>query len=289
MISATGLWTANPASTFLTSPDDQHNRLAAKTVRTFLGQRIDCAQCHDHPYSHWKQQEFEGLTAFYCQVQTNLLTGTQDHTTDADGRPLELTITDRKTLEPRVVSEEVPFHPEWLPERGTRRERLAVWVTHPENRRFERAIANRVWGLMFGRPLHEPVDDLPDPGDAANDVLDLLGQDFREHGCNLRRLIQVITASRPFHLESVWEGESSSAPPVGEETPHERRPEAEWAHCPNKCSVRCCKLRRCRRPSRIPTCCRACSADCTKLNSSQVMGTGARTNCRTLAARFHNG
>jgi hypothetical protein len=232
MMTAEGMWTANPATTFLTSPDNQEDRLAAKTVRTFLGQRIDCAQCHDHPYSHWKQQEFEGLTAFYCQVQTNPLTGTQDHTRDRDGRPLELTITDRKTREPRVVSAGVPFHPEWLPERGTRRERLAAWVTHPANRRFERAIANWVWGLMFGRALHEPVDDLPDPGDAAGDVLDLLGHDFREHGCDLRRLIQVIAASRPFRLESVWENEPAGALSPGEEVAKLKQSEADWALFP---------------------------------------------------------
>jgi hypothetical protein len=232
MMTATGMWTANPATTFLTSPDNQDDRLAAKTVRTFLGQRIDCAQCHDHPYSHWKQREFEGLTAFYCQVQTNLLTGTQDHTIDGDGQPLELAIVDRKTRESRVVPVAVPFNPEWLPEQGTRRERLAAWVTHPENRRFERAIANRVWGLMFGRALHEPVDDLPDPGDAMSDVLDFLGQDFREHGCNLRRLIQVISASRPFHLESVWDRECSNPAPVVDEPLDSKRSEGEWAHFP---------------------------------------------------------
>ena len=54
----------------------------------------------------------------------------------------------------------IAFHPEWLPPTGTRRERFAHWVTHPENRRFERAIANRVWALMFGRAYIDPVDDL---------------------------------------------------------------------------------------------------------------------------------
>jgi hypothetical protein len=126
----------------------------------------------------------------------------------------------------------VPFHPEWLPERGTRRERLAAWVTHPANRRFERAIANWVWGLMFGRALHEPVDDLPDPGDAAGDVLDLLGHDFREHGCDLRRLIQVIAASRPFRLESVWENEPAGALSPGEEVAKLKQSEADWALFP---------------------------------------------------------
>src|SRR5690606_33898305 len=77
----------------------------------------------------------------------------------------EYIVEDRETLESRIVDPAVPFHPEWAGTEGSRRERLARWVTHPENVRFERAIANRVWGLMFGRPFltDRPVDDLPSP------------------------------------------------------------------------------------------------------------------------------
>lgn len=84
-------------------------------------------------------------------------------------------------------------------------ENLAAWITHAENKRFERAIANRVWGLMFGRPFlsDRPVDDLPDPDVAGEpDALDILGSDFREHDCDLRRLIQVIATSQAFRLDS---------------------------------------------------------------------------------------
>ncbi|MGD9857062.1 MAG: DUF1553 domain-containing protein, partial [Planctomycetaceae bacterium] len=121
----------------------------------------------------------------------------------------DYSVEDLETLEPRPVEPSVPFHPEWLGAAGTRREQLAAWVTHPENRRFERAIANRVWGLLCGRPYlaDRPVDDLPDPerDEFANEtrLLDTLGRDFREHDCDLRRLIQVITATRVFRLDSI--------------------------------------------------------------------------------------
>jgi hypothetical protein len=94
-----------------------------------------------------------------------------------------------------------------VPSEG-RREQLAGWITHPENRRFERATANRVWGLLFGKPYVSPVDSVPDPGEpdpnetGAPDLLDILGADFRAHGCDLKRVILVIAASRPFHLDS---------------------------------------------------------------------------------------
>ncbi|HAP07248.1 MAG TPA: hypothetical protein DCR20_05450, partial [Planctomycetaceae bacterium] len=103
----------------------------------------------------------------------------------------------------RVVDPNVPFHAEWLPNQGSLRSRLAAWVTHPENRRFERAIANRIWGLMAGRPLDEPVDDLPHPAEQGEpDVLDLLGTEFRTRGERLSVLIRLIALSQPFQLSS---------------------------------------------------------------------------------------
>ena len=219
MISQTGLATGTPAVNFMTAAinegDIDENKLTSKTVRAFLGQRIDCAQCHDHPFERWKQHEFEGLAAFYGQVQHSIA-GIEDKTVK-DGKPVEYEVEDRKTLEKRVVPVAVPFHSEWLPDAGTRRERLAAWITNPENRRFERSIANRVWGLLFGRAYLEPVDDMADPpgepvGDPVGDpvgnkrdLLDLVGEDFRLHNYDLRRLIQVMVASQPFHLASEFE------------------------------------------------------------------------------------
>jgi hypothetical protein len=215
IIAEEGLWTGVPATNFITSAvangDIDENKLAGRAVRAFLGQRIDCAQCHDHPFDKWKQADFEGLAAQFGQVRLSVV-GVEDKAN------VEYTVEDRQTLEKRSVAPSVPFHPEWLPQEGTRRQRLAGWITHPENRRFERAIANRVWGLMFGSPYtrpERPVDDIPDPGTTADsgmgipdtELLDILGRDFREHGCDLRRLIQLVAASRPFRLASTHASE----------------------------------------------------------------------------------
>ncbi|HLQ46041.1 MAG TPA: DUF1549 domain-containing protein, partial [Planctomycetaceae bacterium] len=217
MIAGTGLWTDEPQANFVMAgyTNEQgcnENKLAGRAVRAFLGQRIDCAQCHDHPFDRWKQNEFAGLAAHFGQVKLTVVGVQEDHR-----RKFE--IEDRQTLEKKVVEPAVPFHQEWEPTAGDRRTRLAAWITHPENRRFERAIVNRIWGLLFGRPWIDPVDDLPDPpGEAVAapkadwskhahpakgdgpDLLELLGADFREHGCDLRRLIEVIMASKPFLL-----------------------------------------------------------------------------------------
>ena len=72
VISETGLWTDHPAANYITAAmaDGQldENKLAGRTVRAFLGQRIDCAQCHDHPFAEWKQGQFEGLAALFGQA-----------------------------------------------------------------------------------------------------------------------------------------------------------------------------------------------------------------------------
>jgi|LakMenEpi03Aug12_release.lakeMendotaPanAssembly.Ray.scaffolds.fasta_scaffold34508_2 hypothetical protein len=209
LIAAEGLWTDSPSSNFITvaRQDDETinvNKLAGRSVRTFLGQRIDCAQCHDHPFDpQWKQHHFEGLAAFFCQTAVTV-GGVTDRRTGEDDKAVVYKVVDpgAEEDEARIVPEAVPFHSEWLPSDGGLRHRLADWITHQENRRFERAIANRVWGYMFGKPLHDPVDDLPHPSDGEQDALDLMGQEFRRRGDRLSVLIRIIALSEPFQLSS---------------------------------------------------------------------------------------
>ncbi len=209
LIAAEGLWTDKGATNFITiaRTDDETinvNKLAGRTVRTFLGQRIDCAQCHDHPFDEqWKQDDFEGLTAFFCQAAVTL-GGVTDKKTGENDEPIVYKVVDpgKEQSEARIVPEAVPFHDDWLPLDGGLRHRLAEWVTHKDNRRFERAISNRIWGFMLGKPLHEPVDDLPHPVDGEVDPLDVLGQEFRSRGDRLSVLIRMIALSDVFRLSS---------------------------------------------------------------------------------------
>ncbi len=204
VISSRGVYADHPGSTLvaveLALGDQAAERLAARTSRVFLGQRIDCAQCHDHPFAHWKQSQFEGLAAYFGQVQFRA--GRVQ-----DTQPREFVIEDDRLQEQRTVQPAVPFDSQWVPNAKHLREELAVWVTRPENRRFRRAIANRVWGLMFGRPFISPVDDLPDPGSPDTpDVLDVLAEDLIANGDDLRQLVHVIANTRAFRLASVHEG-----------------------------------------------------------------------------------
>jgi hypothetical protein len=204
LIDGKGIWTDHPATNFLTVTNEPEkglnaDRLGARVARAFLGVRIDCAQCHDHPFQAWKQRDFQGLAAFFGQARMGLTGLYDDPKRDYQAKSRKSSVEQK--IEPRV-----PFHPELLPTEGDRRFRLARWVTDPKNPYFARAISNRVWALMFGRPLVEPVDDLT-AVETPPAVLELLANDFSTSGFNLQRLIQVIAATDAFQLDSAMSPE----------------------------------------------------------------------------------
>jgi hypothetical protein len=193
VIAEDGTWTGDPATNYITSSVVNGKldapRLAGRTMRAIAGQRIECAQCHDDPFRPWTQKQFDGLAAFFTTARLSPMGVVE--------APLER-------------AAEVPYGSAWLPQAGTPRERLAAWLTDPRNDAFPRATANRVWALMYGRPLREPVDDVPGAG--TEPVLDALGQDFVSHAYDLRRLILSAALSRPFGLAAAPRSDWSAFP-----------------------------------------------------------------------------
>jgi hypothetical protein len=183
----------------VTSQQDHENqpdpvRLAGRVTRAFLGLRLDCAQCHNHPFADWKQADFQALSAFFGQTHLGF-TGIHEGTGEYE-------VEDLKTKTTHTVQPRVPFAQDLLPDNGNRRQKLAEWVTSPKNPFFARATVNRVWALMAGRPLVEPVDNL-ESDMLAPPALKLLADDFAAHRFDLRRLIRVIAATEVFRMDSV--------------------------------------------------------------------------------------
>lgn len=200
LMDSSGVWTTRPEVNFVTAtvepkkgPDKA--KLAARVTRAFLGVRIDCVQCHDGKLgSPWKQKDFHQLAAWFAPAEMSL-TGLHD-TPGARYEFRYLRATEASPIPPLV-----PWSPELVPAKGTQRERLAGWVTAPGNRPFARAVVNRVWALVFNRPLVTPVDDIPLHGPFPPG-LEILADDFTAHGCDLQRLIRVIASTRVFQLDS---------------------------------------------------------------------------------------
>jgi hypothetical protein len=230
LISDSGLWNASPAVNFVTVTSKQNMgnqpdeiRLAARTTRAFLGMRIDCLQCHDDKLAKvtimedgkprgGTQQDFHQLAAFFSETRLQL-TGVRDEM----GKKYEYKFLNEDKEE--VVPARVPYGQEIFDGKGNRREQLSRWVTNPKNKPFARATVNRIWALMFGKPLVNPVDDIPLEGPFPP-ALETLADDFIAHGYNLKRLIRIIAASEVYQLDSGAEFET---------TPQH---EAEWAVFP---------------------------------------------------------
>ena len=200
MISARGLNTDTPAVNFIAATYDDAKKkpdpekLTIRVCRAFLGVRIDCAQCHDHFLEPaWKQSDFQSLAAFFGQTQ-QLVT----HVHDGAG---EYHYEDRSHGGTHEITPAVPYSPELLPSEGTRRERLAAWVTDPRNPFFARATVNRVWAMMFGRPLLKRVE-AQTLTESIPPALEILAGDFSAHNHDLRRLILLIASTEVFRLES---------------------------------------------------------------------------------------
>ncbi len=203
LIAAEGLPLDRPAVNFVVSQDVDPVRLAARTTRAFLGVRIDCAQCHDHPFARWKQADFEGLAAFFARTRRDLA-GVRER----GGGELELEVPGEGRT--REVLPAVPLAPELLPDLETapsRRAALAAWVTHPDHPTFARSIVNRLWQWLLGRGLVEPVDELDSTAPRSRRLLDLLAEDLVAHGFDLVRTVEAIVSSRAYRL--------SSRPPPG--------------------------------------------------------------------------
>lgn len=229
LLSDEGVWTGQPAVNFITatvSPGGGNEpdpvRLAGRTARALLGMRIDCLQCHDDKLGTIElgppeeprsgtQADFHGLAAFFGGTRLSLV-GVRDG-------PQTYQVKYPGAAEETPVPPRVPFGREWFDGHGRRRQQLARWVTHPQNRPFARATVNRVWAWLFGRPLVEPVDDIPLHGPWPP-ALELLADDFVQHGYDLKRLIRLIAASAPMLRDS------------RAEFPVEPRHEAAWAVFP---------------------------------------------------------
>ncbi|MDY3552645.1 DUF1549 and DUF1553 domain-containing protein [Gemmata sp. JC717] len=195
---------------FYLAKEAKPENLAAASARVFLGIRLECAQCHDHPFATWTRDQFWGLAAFFSGIRSQ-------------ERGVGFAVPDKEILDrrelivpgsERVVQAMFPdgTEPRWRFKVGAR-QTLAEWVTGGENPYFARAAVNRVWAYLFGVGLVEPVDELTGSPDAVAhhpELLDELAKAFVESGYDLKGLIEAITASRAYQLTS--RGRAAAAP-----------------------------------------------------------------------------
>lgn len=170
----------------------------AKTVsQAFLGIRLDCAQCHHHPFEKWGQEDFYGLAGYFTGIQRKKLTGDREFIFASSHSPARMPVT----------NEAIPTRPlggaPLETANGDPRVQLADWLTARENPWFARLVANRLWKHYLGRGLVEPEDDLRTTNPATNEpLLAYLSSQVVESGYDLKAVMRLVLNSRVYQLSS---------------------------------------------------------------------------------------
>ncbi len=199
LLIATGSALDEPTA-FFTSLELKPEKLAEKTSRVFLGIALDCAQCHDHPFDSWKQSDFWALAAYFAQLKSNAGEGAlnqpMNNVSIFDSGTGEVTLPEKDTViapRPLITGVESSLGT------GSRRQQLAIWITSKQNQMFSRAATNRIWSMLMGRGLIEPVDEMGIKAEASHpQLMDELALFFKASDFDIRQLITAITLSETY-------------------------------------------------------------------------------------------
>jgi hypothetical protein len=207
ILTASGGNYENPPAGFYRLPRSPEDR-AEQVAQVFLGVRIGCARCHNHPGERWTQDDYYGLAAFFAQMkyrdgpffiqkydkEESILVKRDGEV--AHGRT-------GQTMTPKPLGGELPAMADDEPSGLDRREALADWLVTPENPFFARAAVNRIWQHLFGRGIVEPVDDFRASNPPAHpELLDWLARRFAQLSFDRRALLREIVLSRTYQSSS---------------------------------------------------------------------------------------
>jgi hypothetical protein len=196
---------------FYQANEAKPENVGAAVSRLFLGIKLECAQCHDHPFAPYTKEQFWEFAAFFAEL--NVLPNTRpsekpSQEPQADKNRLHIPNTDKQVTAKFFDGAD----PKWAEERPPRRE-LAEWLTRPENPWFARNLANRMWAHFFGIGLLDPVDEPGENNQPSHpQLLDELGKAFAAAKFDNRVLIRAITRSQAYQLTSKLSHPTQSNP-----------------------------------------------------------------------------
>lgn len=183
-------------------------KAAETTAMLFMGVRVACAKCHNHPFDRWTQEDYYGLSAFFARVKTKMVDNKRRDKLDKHEMVGEMIVYldkagevphpfTNKPMAPRLPGGLMP------PIKGNdnRLAPLAAWMTAKENPFFARAMANRVWYHLMGRGIVDPPDDFRESNPASNEpLLAALAKELVDHDFSQKRLIRTILLSRAYQM-----------------------------------------------------------------------------------------
>ena len=197
ILNANGSNFINPATNFYRSGSDTSDHMES-TTQLFMGTRIGCAKCHNHPYERWTQDNYYGLSAFFNRINTKK-TGRKDEVVVWMDREGEV----HHPVSKKVVEPWVPGGEDSLNQKKDRRKAFTQWLTSQNNPFFAKVEVNRIWTHLMGRGIVEPFDDFRDTNPPANkSLLEALAKDFAMNGFDRRRTIRTILLSNTYQASS---------------------------------------------------------------------------------------
>lgn len=199
LLAATGTVAGNPPVAWYKRVKEPKQQLE-DVAQLFLGVRMQCAQCHHHPFERWSQDDYYSFAAFFSQVgRKPTSTRGEDMIFHKRGMAVATNVKTGTNLKPAALGDMMPaIAPDEDP-----RLKLADWMSSPKNPFFAKAVVNRYWKHFFKRGLIEPEDDIRDSNPASNpELLAALEKHFIDSGFDLRELTRVIVSSNAYQLSS---------------------------------------------------------------------------------------
>ena len=184
----------SPAAFYVVHNDAE--KLARSISQAFLGVRIECAQCHHHPFEKWGQHDYFAFAGFFTGVKQKKMGAVAQKIVEGPGQDL----THPRTLQ-IVPTAGLGAAPIVVGQGSTRRVALAEWMTQPDNPFLARMLVNRLWAHYFGRGLADPIDDMRSTNPASNEpLLNMLAERFIADDFDIKKITKLILSSRAYQL-----------------------------------------------------------------------------------------
>jgi len=189
-----GNFTAPAANFYLL--ENEPNLIAENVAQTFFGIRLQCAQCHNHPFERWTMDDYYSFAAFFAQVGKKNSEDPRESIVFNRGRGEVRNLRDNSVMKPKFLGGETPD----IGNRD-RREVLAEWMTSDKNPWFAENIANRIWAHFMGRGIIDPPDDVRVTNPPSNpELLEVIGAKLKEADYDLRSLVRDICNSYVYQM-----------------------------------------------------------------------------------------
>jgi hypothetical protein len=205
LLGASGGTFKNPATNFYQTTTETLP-LTESVAQVFMGMRIQCAQCHNHPFDRWTQNDYYGFAAFFAQIGRKAAEDYRETIVfNAGGGEVTHPLGGR-VMKPKFLGGDTPDV-----QGIDRRVVLAKWLASPRNPWFATSFANRVWAHFMGMGIVEPVDDFRVSNPATNpELLEALGKHFTDTKYDLKALVRDICNSRTYQ-RTTQRNESNAA------------------------------------------------------------------------------